>query len=97
MVWKVVKKFIDDVTLQKISIVRGKKEVFEAMLERIPVENIPPEYGGKSMPLGQSPEELKLHEFMAHNNAVANGTATCLGVNGSPPCPFCTWRPVRSY
>lgn len=97
MVWNVVKTFIDDVTLSKISIVRGKKDVFLAMLERIPIENIPPEYGGKSMPLGQSPEEQILREFMAHNNAVANGTATCQGVNGSSPCRFCIWRPVRSY
>lgn len=97
MIWNVVKGFIDDVTLQKISIVRGKKDVFEAMLKLIPIENIPPEYGGQSMPLGLSPEEQKLKAFMMHNNAVADGTSTCNGVNGNPPCEYCTWAPVRPY
>lgn len=95
VIWNVVKSFIDDVTLQKISIVRGKKDVFEAMLQRIPIENIPPEYGGQSMQLGQSPEEQTLRAFMMHNLAIADGTSDCAGVKGG--CPYCTWRPTRAY
>mmetsp|Transcript_20477 Transcript_20477/g.33957 ORF Transcript_20477/g.33957 Transcript_20477/m.33957 type:complete len:479 (-) Transcript_20477:125-1561(-) len=95
MIWNVVKSFIDEVTLKKISIVRGKKDVFEAMLERIPIENIPPEYGGTSMELGHSPEEQTLRGFMMHNLAVADGTADCPGVSGG--CPYCIWKPTRAY
>ena len=95
MIWSVVKNFVDSVTLEKISIVRGEKEIMKAMLERIPIENIPPEYGGKSMPLGLSPEEQKLKAFMIHNLMLANGTSDCGGVQGN--CPFCTWVPERSY
>jgi hypothetical protein len=95
VIWSVVKNFVDSVTLEKISIVRGEKAIMTAMLERIPIENIPPEYGGKSMPLGLSPEEQKLKAFMIHNLMVANGTSDCGGVEGN--CPFCTWVPARSY
>ena len=95
IIWRVVKNFIDEMTLEKIKIVRGEKEVFEALLERIPIENIPPEYGGTSVPLGQSPEEETLKAFMEHNNALARGESSCNGAEGE--CHFCTWRPVRMY
>lgn len=95
VIWSVVKNFVDPVTLEKISIVRGEKAIKAAMLERIPIENIPPEYGGTSMPLGLSPEEQKLKAFMIHNLMVANGTSQCQGFAGN--CPFCTWVPARSY
>ena len=96
VIWSVVKNFIDPVTLQKISIVRGEKAIKAAMLERIPIENIPPEYGGESMPLGQSPEEQTLRAFMIHNLMVADGcTSQCGGVEGN--CQYCTWTPTRSY
>ena len=42
-----------------------------ALMEKIDIENIPPEYGGKSMPLGQSPEEIK---FMEHFAKLNNGS-----------------------
>jgi hypothetical protein len=95
MIWNVVKPMVDDVTLQKISIVRGKHEVLEALKAKIPIENIPPEYGGKSMPLGQSPEERDMNDLMAHNNAVSNGDYACGGRAAN--CRFCSWGPVRSY
>jgi hypothetical protein len=95
VIWNVVKNFVDEVTLKKIKILRGEKEIFEAMREVIPEENIPPEYGGPSMPLGQSPQEVELHEFMAHFNALAEGSSTCEGLEGG--CKFCNWKPVRAY
>jgi hypothetical protein len=89
---------VDEVTLKKISIVRGKEEIYKALLEKIPEENIPREYGGKSaMRLGESPQELALRDLMAHNNALANGDFSCGGRAANPPCPFCSWGPVRSY
>lgn len=98
MIWNVVKPMVDEVTLKKISIVRGKDEVFQALVEKIPVENIPPEYGGKSpYPLGASPEEEALRDLMAHNNALATGDFSCGGRAAKPPCKFCSWGPVRSY
>lgn len=92
-----VKPMVDEVTLQKISIVRGKDAVFAALAEKIPIENIPPEYGGTSMPLGESPEEHALRDLIRHNNALANGDFSCGGKAGNPPCRFCSWGPVRSY
>mmetsp|Transcript_52095 Transcript_52095/g.58233 ORF Transcript_52095/g.58233 Transcript_52095/m.58233 type:complete len:360 (+) Transcript_52095:212-1291(+) len=97
MIWNVVKPMVDDDTLKKISIVRGKDAVFAALSERIPIENIPPEYGGRSMKLGDSPEEHALRDLIAHNNALANGDYSCGGKAAKPPCQFCSWRPVRSY
>ena len=67
-------------------------------MERIPIENIPPEYGGQSMPLGQSPEEDLMRRLMKHNAQLAAGDYSCGGRNGKPePCPFCSWKPARSY
>mmetsp|Transcript_26113 Transcript_26113/g.38634 ORF Transcript_26113/g.38634 Transcript_26113/m.38634 type:complete len:488 (+) Transcript_26113:134-1597(+) len=98
LIWKVVKGFVDEATLQKILILRGKQEIIDALQSKIPLENIPPEYGGTSMPLGFSPEEYALRQFMKHNNnfAVSHGTS-CAGPRGNPPCPFCKWEPVRKY
>ena len=97
MIWSVVKPWVDEVTLKKINILRGKKEIFEAMLEKIPIENIPPEYGGQSMPLGQSPEEILLRDMVHHNNNIANGDHSCGGRDANPPCRFCSFAPVRNY
>lgn len=102
VIWKVVKSFVDEVTLKKIKIVRGSKAIKKALAERIPLENIPPIYGGTSMPLGQSPEEEQLTAFVHHNNALAAAEASnlpkpCCGTEGDKPCAYCTWVPVRSY
>jgi hypothetical protein len=95
MIWKVVEKMIDEVTLRKIRILRGKEEIFNELLEKIPIENIPPQYGGQSMPLGQSPQEDLLRNLMRHNNNIANGDFSCGGRHAN--CPFCTFVPIRSY
>ena len=97
LIWKVVQPMVDEVTLKKIAILRGKEEIFEALLEKIPIENIPPEYGGESCPLGESPEEVQLRELMTHNNKLANGDHSCGGRAAHPPCPFCSFVPARSY
>ena len=96
VIWNVVKPMVDVDTLKKIYILRGKKEIFNSLCERIPLENIPPEYGGNSMPLGQAPEERLLWDLMTHNNALANG-GKCKGTHSGDPCPFCTFRYARSY
>ena len=98
MIWNVVKPMVDEVTLRKISIVRGKDEVFQALADKIPIENIPKQYGGESpYELGDSPEERDLKALMKHNNALANGDFSCGGHTKNPPCKFCSWGPVRSY
>jgi len=94
MVWKIVKPWVDPATLEKITVVRGEHEVLDALLERIPIENIPEEYGGKSMPLGQSPEEELLRALMQHNIQRAEGDDSC---GGRPSCCFCSFQYARSY
>lgn len=71
VIWNVVKPMVDDVTKKKITIMRyGQEAITKALMEKIDIENIPPEYGGKSMPLGQSPEEI---QFMEHFAKLNNG------------------------
>mmetsp|Transcript_21077 Transcript_21077/g.29756 ORF Transcript_21077/g.29756 Transcript_21077/m.29756 type:complete len:471 (+) Transcript_21077:228-1640(+) len=97
IIWNVVKPLIDPVTQEKVYILRGKDEIFKNLLERVPIENIPPEYGGTSMPLGQAPEEQMLWNLMRHNNDRANGCLKCQGAGGQPPCHYCSFTPWRSY
>ncbi|CAI5735752.1 unnamed protein product [Hyaloperonospora brassicae] len=66
MIWNSVKGMVDDVTREKVIIVRGKKNIFEALSERIPVHNIPVEYGGTSD--GKSSEEDLLYSLMDYVN-----------------------------
>ncbi|KAG7383346.1 hypothetical protein PHYPSEUDO_003726 [Phytophthora pseudosyringae] len=74
MIWNTVKGMVDDVTREKVIIVRGKKKIFEALSERIPAENIPVEYGGLSD--GKSPEEDLLFNLMAYTNNDEGAPAT---------------------
>lgn len=94
VIWTVIKNFIDEGNLRKVKIVGGGANLLQVLLEYIPMENIPPEYGGTSMPLGKSPEEAMLKAFMDHNNLATRG-AKCPGVEGG--CRFCTWRPIRGH
>ena len=65
IIWKTVSPWIDPVTVKKIKILGyGEAAITKALEEKIPIENIPPEYGGQSMPLGQSPEETMFREKM---------------------------------
>ena len=94
LIWNVVKPLVDEDTLQKIYILRGEEEIRQAMMERVPLENIPPEYGGTSMPLGESPEEKTLAEWVAHNNRLAEDQRSCCD---DLNCRFCNWAPARAY
>jgi hypothetical protein len=65
IIWKTVSPWIDPVTVKKIKILGyGEVAITKALEEKIPIENIPPEYGGQSMSLGQSPEETMFREKM---------------------------------
>jgi hypothetical protein len=95
LIWRVVRPLVDRDTLRKVYILRGKDEILRSLQERISIENIPPEYGGHSMPLGQAPEEKLLADLITHNNAMAAaGQSVC---KKGHLCPFCTWTPARSY
>jgi len=70
VIWNVVKPMVDDVTKQKITIMKyGQEAITKALMEKIDIENIPPEYGGKSMPLGQSPQEIQFKQHFQANSA----------------------------
>jgi hypothetical protein len=102
MIWSVVKPWVDPVTLEKIHILRGAEEIRQTMQQRIALEHLPPEYGGTSMPLGQSPEEVELWARMEHNNRLALCTsgddAEKLRVcGGRGQCRFCSMQLARSY
>lgn len=65
IIWKTVSPWIDPVTVKKMKILGyGEVAITKALEEKIPIENIPPEYGGQSMSLGQSPEETMFREKM---------------------------------
>lgn len=97
MVWNVVSKWVDEVTLKKIFILRGKDEIIQKLEEKIPMENIPPEYGGlSSYKLGNSLEEQLLRELMTHNNEMADGQP-CPNATDEEPCRFCNFRYARNY
>ncbi|TMW65327.1 hypothetical protein Poli38472_007969 [Pythium oligandrum] len=81
MIWNTVKTMVDEVTREKVIIVRGnKKKILEALAEKIPLANIPEEYGGESV--GKSPEEELLFDLMAY-------------VNGEPDAP--AKNPIEAY
>lgn len=71
-IWNVIKPLIDETTRQKIYIFRGKKNIHKALLEKIPVENIPPRYSGTSVPLGSAIEEQLLCQMILRNNGEQN-------------------------
>jgi CRAL/TRIO domain len=103
LIWQVVRPIIDESTLKKIYILRGQNEIRQNLLQRIPMEHIPPEYGGTSVPLGYSPQEQELARLVQHNNALASQRrAACNGCRSNVdakrwPCHFCRWTPARSY
>lgn len=74
VIWNTVKGMVDEVTREKVIIVRGKKKILEALQERIPMENIPEEYGGLSQ--GTSDEEALLGSLMAYLNKDEDAPAT---------------------
>ena len=98
MIWNVIRPMVDEVTLEKIHILRGKEEIFEALLEQIPVENIPREYGGQSSyKLGEAPEEVLLRDWMRHNNDMAQNNKVCRHIQAGECCRFCDFTLARNY
>uniref|UniRef100_A0A7S2U9B8 CRAL-TRIO domain-containing protein n=1 Tax=Attheya septentrionalis TaxID=420275 RepID=A0A7S2U9B8_9STRA len=97
LIWKVVKPMVDEATLKKIYILRGKKEILKALQERIPPEYIPSEYGGQGLNLGDAEEEQRLFDLVEHNNKLhehVGHSSACNGKHGVPPCQFCSFEPV---
>ena len=98
MIWSVIKPMVDEVTLEKIHILKGKEEILEALLEQIPVENIPREYGGESCyKLGEAPEEVLLRDWMKHNSEMAQNNRTCRRLQAGECCRFCDFTLARKY
>ncbi|KAF0684505.1 Aste57867_23504 [Aphanomyces stellatus] len=83
MVWKAIHGLIDEVTREKISIVRGKDKIYEALAHRIPHENIPEEFGGGSS--GKSPEEDTLYKLQDYNNKVEGAEFPLVGAYTQRP------------
>lgn len=94
-IWSVIKPWVDEVTLEKIYILRGEEEIRQNLLERIDIHNLPEDYGGTAGKLGESQEEQELWELARHNNAIARGERPCTGPQGG--CQFCAWVPPRAY
>lgn len=76
VIWRMIKPLVDPVTLDKVRVVQNNQGHFairDALMERIPIQNIPREYGGESQyMLGGAPEEQLLQELMNHNNYHGN-------------------------
>lgn len=75
IIWKrVVAPLVDPVTLGKVRVVDSNTPNFpycirDALMQTIPIENIPRQYGGTSdIQLGHSPEELYLRQLIYENN-----------------------------
>mmetsp|Transcript_12489 Transcript_12489/g.36839 ORF Transcript_12489/g.36839 Transcript_12489/m.36839 type:complete len:594 (-) Transcript_12489:555-2336(-) len=84
IIWNTVKPWVDEVTRQKIKILKsGKAGITRALEKRVAIENIPPEYGGKSVPLGQAPEEIMFREKIASNNKRYQAKKDGLGESSS--------------
>ena len=89
VIWKVVKPIVDPSTLEKIKVIRGKDKVLAALKERIPMHQIPPEYGGRGLPLGHSEEERYLAAMMEHNTYHHRGRMSPAEQQRSNACEFC--------
>jgi len=75
---------LDESTLAKITIIgNDAKAIKEALLKRIPPGALPPEYGGKSIPLGYSQEERMLWEHIRMISESQWGRSTFAGGRGS--------------
>jgi hypothetical protein len=75
LIWRrVVAPLVDPATLRKVRVVDSNSPdnpnaIRDALLQMIPIENIPREYGGLSdIPLGYSPEEQLFRDLIDRNN-----------------------------
>ena len=107
LIWNTIRPLIDTSTIERIHILRrnshNKNEILQNLVKHIPIEHIPPQYGGTSAPLGHSPQERILQQFMEHRNLLLQqNRSICTNCHPNVesqhwPCPFCRFRPVRSY
>lgn len=67
--WSFIKMFLSQTVLDRVKVVRGG-DIGKVLSEHIDIENIPPVYGGLSVPLGHSPEEKMLSDVILKNNEV---------------------------
>lgn len=67
LIWKIVSPLLNPKTRERIHVLRGQKDIAKALLEFIPPENLPVEYGGTCACAGgcttHSPEEVDLREW----------------------------------
>ena len=89
VIWKVVKPIVAPSTLEKIKVIRGKDKILAALKERIPMHQIPPEYGGRGLPLGHSEEERYLAALMEHNTFHHHGRMSPAEQQRQNACEFC--------
>ena len=107
LIWNTIRPLIDTSTLERIHILRrnshNKDEILQNLLKHIPIEHIPPNYGGTSVPLGHSPQERILQRFIEHRNSLLQQNhSICARCDPNIaaqhwPCQFCRFRPARSY
>ncbi|KAF0684504.1 Aste57867_23503 [Aphanomyces stellatus] len=81
--WNIAKLGINKSTLERITIVRGDKKIYDALAARISHENIPEEYGGGSV--GRAPEEDVLFQLQDFNNKVAGVDYPLVGAFAKRP------------
>ena len=89
IIWKVIKPIVDPSTLEKVKVIRGKDKILSALRERIPLNQIPPEYGGRGLPLGHSEEERNLAALMEHNTFHHHGHMSSASQQRNDACEFC--------
>lgn len=88
IIWKVIKPIVDPSTLEKVKVIRGKDKILSALRERIPLNQIPPEYGGRGLPLGHSVEERILENLMEHNTFHRHAHSSA-AQQRNDACEFC--------
>lgn len=69
LIWELVVTLVGKDITERIVILRGKQNILNGLLKHIDLENIPRDYGGLSLPLGQSPEEKEFAKKMQDNVA----------------------------
>lgn len=73
LIWKLVSPLLNPKTRERIHVLRGQKDISKALLEFIPPENLPVEYGGTCACEGgcttHSPEEIDLREWTEFVNS----------------------------
>jgi CRAL/TRIO domain len=100
LIWNTIRPMIDASTLQRIHILRGWEEILHNLRKHIPLQHIPPIYGGTSVPLGYSPQEQILSQLIEHNTYVASTRTDRHNAHyphDKSGCSLCEYTPVRSY